>query len=53
MTRHSMLSMLYKIGMCAEKRCRPLRGFRQLGKVIEGLNFNDSIEVVEDSRAAA
>ncbi len=52
-TRQSMLSMIYKIGMCAEKSWRRLRGFRQLGKVLEGVKFNDGIEVVEDSRAAA
>ena len=52
-TRQSMLSMIYKMGMCAEKSWRRLRGFRQLGKVIEGVKFNDGIEVVEDSRVAA
>ena len=52
-SRQSMLSMIYKMGMCAEKSWRRLRGFRQLAKVIEGVKFNDGIEVVEDSRAAA
>ena len=37
-TRQSMLSMIYKVGMCAEKSWRRLRGFRQLAKVIEGVN---------------
>ena len=48
-----MLSMIYKMGMSAEKSWRRLRGFRQLGKVIEGVKFNDGIEVTEDSRAVA
>ena len=52
-TRQSMLSMIYKMGMSAEKSWRRLRGFRQLAKVIEGVPFNDGIEVVTDSRAAA
>ena len=52
-TRQSMLSMIYKMGMSAEKSWRRLRGFRQLAKVIEGVAFNDGIEVIEDSRAAA
>ena len=52
-SRQSMLSMIYKMGMCAEQSWRRLRGFRQLAKVIEGVKFNDGIEVVEDSRAAA
>ena len=45
--------MIYKMGMCGEKSWRRLRGFRQLAKVIEGVQFNDGIEVVEDSRATA
>ena len=55
-TRQSMLSMVYKMGMSAEKSWRRLRGFRHLAKVIEGVTFTDGIEVTEDSeevRAAA
>ena len=52
-TRQTMLSMIYKMGRCAEKSWRRLRGFRHLAKVIEGVQFNDGIEVIEDSRAAA
>lgn len=52
-TRRTMLSMIYKMGMSAEQSWRRLRGFRQLGKVIEGVRFNDGIEVTEDGRAAA
>ena len=49
-TRRTMLSMIYKMGMSAETSWRRLRGFHQLGKVIEGVKFNDGIEVIEDSR---
>ena len=52
-TRRTILSMLYKMGMSAEQSWRRLRGFRQLGKVIEGVKFADGIEVFEDSRAVA
>ena len=52
-TRQSMLSMIYKMGRCAEQPWRRLRGFRQLAKVIKGVKFNDGIEIIEDSRAAA
>ena len=52
-TRKTMLSMVYKMGRCAEKSWRRLRGFRHLAKVIEGVRFNDGIEVLEDRRAAA
>ena len=45
--------MIYKMGMSAKKSWRRLRGFRQLGNVIEGVKFNDGIEVIEDSRAVA
>ena len=48
-----MLSMIYEMGRCAEKSWHRLRGFRHLAKVIEGVQFNDGIEVIEDSRAAA
>ena len=48
-----MVSMIYKMSMSAEQSWRRLRGFRQLGEVIEGVKFADGIEVIEDSRAAA
>ena len=51
--RQIMLSMIYKMGMRAEKSWRRLRGFRQLGKVIEGVKFDDGTEAIEGSRAAA
>ena len=53
-TRKTMLSMIYKMGMSAEKSWKRLRGFRQLGKVIEGVKFRDGEEVIsENSREAA
>ena len=52
-TRRTMLSMTYKLGMSAEQSWRRLRGFRQLGKVIEGTKFKDGIEAIEKSRAIA
>ena len=52
-TRRTMLSMIYKMGMSAEQSWRRLRGFRQLGKVIEGVKFADGVEVIDDGRAAA
>ena len=52
-TRQTMLSMIYKMERSAEKSKRRLRGFRQLAKVIEGVKFNDGMELIENSRAAA
>ncbi len=40
--------MIYKLGMCAEKRWRKLRGFAHLAKVIEGVKFQDGVEVNAD-----
>ena len=48
------LSMIYKMGMSAEKSWKRLCGFRQLGKVIEGVKFRDGEEVIsKNSREAA
>ena len=51
-----MLTMIYKLGMSAEKRWRKIRGFNYLAQVIEGVEFKDGIEMnseTEDSRSAA
>ena len=45
--------MIYKMGTGAETYWQRLRGFRQFSKVIEGVRFNDGIEVTGDGRAAA
>jgi putative transposase len=52
-TRSTMLTMIFKMGQCAEGSWRKLRGFRHLAKVIEGVKFKDGIEVTEDDKAAA
>lgn len=55
-TRDTMLAFIYKLGMCAEKRWRRIRGFNHLAQVIAGVKFKDGIEVTDektDSKAAA
>ena len=53
-TRKMILSMIYKMGISIEKSWKRLRGFRQLGRVIEGVKFRDGEEVIsENSREAA
>lgn len=52
-TRTTMLTMIYKLGISAETSWRRLRGFKHLAKVIEGVPFKDGIEVTEPRRAAA
>jgi putative transposase len=52
LTRDGMLSMIFKLGMSAEKNWRRLRGFQWLAKVIEGVKFRDGIEVQQRVRKA-
>lgn len=54
-TRDTMLTMIYKLGLSAEKRWRRIRGFNHLAKVIAGVQFKDGVEVGEqtDQRHAA
>ena len=53
LTRAGMLHMMFKLGQCAEKNWRRLRGFDDLAKVITGVKFNDGIEVTTVDQAAA
>jgi putative transposase len=50
LTRDGMLSMIFKLGMSAEKNWRRLRGFRWLAKVIDGVKFRDGIEIQQRVR---
>jgi len=52
LTRDGMLSMIFKLGMSAEKNWRRLRGFEWLAKVINGVKFRDGIEVQQRVRKA-
>jgi hypothetical protein len=47
-----MLSMIFKLGMSAEKNWRRLRGFEWLATVISGVKFRDGIEVQQRVRKA-
>lgn len=53
LSRDGMLHMMFKLGMCAEKNWRRLRGFNDLAKVITGVKFKDGVEVTEDNQVAA
>ncbi len=53
LTRNGMLHMMFKLGLCAEKNWRRLRGFNYLAKVITGTKFKDGIEVTEVDQVAA
>lgn len=53
LSRDGMLHMMFKLGQCAEKRWRRLRGFDYLTKVITGVKFRDGIEVTDVDQKAA
>lgn len=44
-SRKTILSLVYKLGMSAQKRWRKLRGFHHLADVISGVKFADGIKV--------
>jgi len=53
LTKDGMLHMMFKLGQCAEKKWRRLRGFDFLAKVITGVRFKNGVEVTETNQAAA
>jgi putative transposase len=53
LTRDGMLHMMFKLGQCAQKKWRRLRGFDYLAKVVTGIRFKDGIEVTEFDQIAA
>jgi transposase-like protein len=53
LSRNGMLHMLYKLGMCAEKKWNRLRGFTYLADVIEGINFRDGVKQTSSDQVAA
>jgi transposase-like protein len=52
-TRDSMLHMMFKLGECAEKNWRKLRGFAYLAKVIAGVEFVNGEEIEQQDQVAA
>jgi len=53
LSRDGMLLMKLKIGQCAEKKWRRLRGFEYLAKVVTEMKFKDGVEVTGIDQAAA
>ena len=53
LSRDGMLHMMFKLGRCAEKTWRRLRGFDYLAKVVTGIQFRDGVEVTDVDQAAA
>ena len=48
LSRRKMLAMMFKLVECAETKWRRLNGYESLGKVIEGVQFQDGKEVVAE-----
>jgi hypothetical protein len=42
-SRRTILALVYRLGMSAQKRWQKLRGFKRLGEVIRGVKFVDGI----------
>ena len=40
-----MLAMIYKLGLCAERSWRRLRGSEWLAKIVDGVKVHDGVEV--------
>ncbi|SFP00381.1 Transposase, Mutator family, partial [Cohaesibacter marisflavi] len=53
LSREGMLHMMFKLGQCAEKNWRKLRGFAHLADVIEGVDFVNGIKPSNQQKAAA
>ena len=51
LSRTTMLTMIYKLSMCAEKNWYRIRGFDYLAKVIAGVPFKDGVEQATEAGA--
>jgi transposase-like protein len=53
LSRDGMLHMMFKLGQCAEKSWRKLRGFAHLADVIQGVDFVNGIKPSTQDQAVA
>jgi putative transposase len=53
LSNKTALAMVFKLVDAAQKNWRRLRGYNQLPKVVQGVKFNDGIEVVRPQTQAA
>jgi transposase-like protein len=47
-SRNTILALVFRLGLSAEKHWIKLRGFKRLGQVIRGVKFSDETPVVTD-----
>ncbi len=45
--------LMFKLGLCAEKKWRRLRDFDYLAKMVTRIKFKDGVEVTEVDQVAA
>ncbi|MCU7900183.1 MAG: transposase, partial [Candidatus Thiodiazotropha sp. (ex Lucinoma aequizonata)] len=53
LSRDGMLHMMFKLGLCAEKKWGRFCGLDYLSKVVSGIKFKDAVEVTEIDQVAA
>ncbi len=44
-SRNTILALVFRLGLSAEKHWIRLRGFQRFGEVIRGVNFSDGVPV--------
>ena len=49
--RYTILAMVYKLGLSAQKKWRKLRGFKLLAEVIRGVQFKDGEPITQLSKS--
>lgn len=49
-SRTSLLSMLFKLALCAEQTFRRIKGFNWLAEVIRGVKFTDGVKQKEQDQ---
>ena len=49
-SRNTILALVFRLGLSAEKHWIKLRGFQRLGQVIRGVKFSDGTPVTTDEQ---
>ena len=52
-TKETILTMMFKLGLCAEKQWRKIKGFNHLALVLEGKTFKDGVLEGDSKQDAA
>ena len=52
-SKETILTMMFKVGLCAEKRWRKIKGFNHLALILEGKTFKDGVLEGDSKQDAA